>query len=223
MNVFISGTSSGIGYQLANLFLKNNYKVWGCSRSDTNISHRNYKHFLADLTQEDAVKKLIFSIENQIESIDIFISNAGVHNPKLFNDLDYEDIHESVKVNILAPILLTKSIVNLMNKNKGGSIFFLSSIAANKDFNGTSLYGSAKSSIEKFSNLISLELRRTNISVFTIRLVYIPTKMSNFLSTDEIKILKKIAGPSSFNSVDEIYNVICKYSESPDQTLQLIS
>jgi len=223
MNVFISGTSSGIGYQLANIFLENNYEVWGCSRSETNINHKNYHHFLVDLTQEKEVKSLILSIETQIKYLDIFVSNAGVHNPRLFAELSYEEIYESVRLNILAPILLTKSIIDLMNKNQGGSVFFLSSIAANKDFNGTSLYASAKSSIEKFSNLISLEFKKTNINIFTLRLVYIPTKMSKFLSANEIKILKSISGPSSFNSVEDIYKIICKYHEKPNHTSQLIS
>ena len=80
MNVFITGTSSGIGKGLAQEFVSRGHAVWGVSRRDTSFDDATgtYVHCNVDLTDFDAVKKLIPDFISDVHVFDLVILNAGV-------------------------------------------------------------------------------------------------------------------------------------------------
>ena len=60
-NIVITGTSRGVGYELTKKFLSNGNKVWGCSRSKSNIHKKNYFHtkiYVKKLQLRNGLKKL---------------------------------------------------------------------------------------------------------------------------------------------------------------------
>ena len=77
MNIFITGTSKGLGEALALNYLQQGHHVWGCSRNAQNhIQHPNYKHLCIDLenlTENDLSKYL-----GNIPKIDCVILNAAL-------------------------------------------------------------------------------------------------------------------------------------------------
>ncbi len=79
MKVLITGTSSGIGQEIANKFLSEGHNVIGIDKCPKNINHPNYSHFQAD----------IFSNElPDISDIEILINNAGVQNSGMDIDIN---------------------------------------------------------------------------------------------------------------------------------------
>lgn len=72
MNVFISGPSRGIGKAVAEKFLENGACVFGFDILDPSIHHKNYEHFICDVS-----KDLLPEISTGAE---IVVSNAGVQN-----------------------------------------------------------------------------------------------------------------------------------------------
>ena len=129
-NIVITGTSRGVGYELAKKFLSNNNKVWGCSRGKSNISNKNYFHSKIDLSKESKIKIWVKKIEKQTsKKIDIFISNSSIFNRNL-NSLDSDSsINDTIKINLIAPMLITKYFSRSMIQNKSGTLIFLSSVA----------------------------------------------------------------------------------------------
>lgn len=73
MNVLISGTSQGIGRAIAELFLKNGFKVFGIDVQESTIESTNYIHYVADVSDKSSLPEIE-------PPMDIVVSNAGVQD-----------------------------------------------------------------------------------------------------------------------------------------------
>ncbi len=210
-NIVITGTSRGVGYELAKKFLSQNNKVWGCSRGKSNIYNKNYFHSKIDLSKDSKIKIWIKKIEKQTsKKIDIFISNSSIFNRNL-NSLDSDSsITDTIKTNLLAPMLITKHFSRSMIQNKSGTIIFLSSVATILEEIGSSSYSSSKSGLETFSKIVKKELNLFNIKVFVFRILYVSTKLSNKLDKNKIINLKKKFKTNKFGTFEKIFSNITK-------------
>ena len=72
MKVLITGTSQGIGYAIAEMFLKNAHTVIGFDRQNATIDNKNYTHFTVDIRDYEKLP--------DIPDVDILINNAGTQN-----------------------------------------------------------------------------------------------------------------------------------------------
>ena len=210
-NIVITGTSRGVGHELTKKFLRKGNKVWGCSRGKNNINQKNYFHTKIDLCEEFKIENWVKKIEKETnKNIDIFISNSSIFNRNL-NSLETDlSIVETIKINLLAPILLAKYISRCMIKNKKGTIIFFSSIASILDEIGTSTYGSSKSGLETFAKIIKKELKSFKIKISIFRILYVSTKLSNELNKNKIINLKKKFKTNKFGTVNKIFNEIMR-------------
>ena len=208
-NIVITGTSHGIGRELTIKLLKNGNKVWGCSRKDDLIKMKNYFHCRVNLSDLNQIKKWINKVSKESSGkIDIFISNAAIFKRRLSLLDSFDNVTETVKVNLIASMLITKMLSKLMIQNKKGLIIFFSSVATIINEVGTSSYASSKSGLETFSQIIKNELNEFNIKVITLRILYVPTKMSSELNNKEITILKNRFKTNKFGTINKIFNKI---------------
>jgi 3-oxoacyl-[acyl-carrier protein] reductase len=76
--MLITGTRKGIGRSLAEHYSKEGWIVIGCSRGDADMQIPNYSHFLADVSDEIAVKAMFTEIRKKYGRLDVLINNAGV-------------------------------------------------------------------------------------------------------------------------------------------------
>ena len=214
-NIIITGTSSGIGRELTIKFLKNGNKVWGCSRKEDSIKKKNYFHSKLDLTNSSKVSTWIHKATRDMGGkIDIFISNAASFERKL-NSLDsFKSIKKTIDINLIAPILITNMLSKFMIQNKKGFIIYFSSVATIVNEVGTSIYSSSKSGLETFSQTVKQELDKFNIKVTTLRILYVPSRLSDKLSSKEIIILKNKFKTNKFGTIDKIFNKINKLHKS---------
>jgi len=204
--IVITGTSSGIGYDLAKKFIKSGSYVWGCSRSASKISHKNYKHKILDLEKKNQIDKWIKKIRKEtFNSVDILILNAAFFQRNLNYFENDKNIIKTISTNLISTILITKKISNIMLKNNGGMIIFFSSSATIIKDIGTSTYSSSKSGIETFATILNKELHKFNIQTFIFRINYVKTRLSKDLKKKEVKRLLNKFKTNIFNNSDKIY------------------
>ena len=209
LKILITGTTSGIGHELAKFFLDEDNMVWGCGRKKNNINRPNYFHTKVDLSDNNQIEKWINKIEKETnKKIDIFIVNAVNYNRKL-NSLDSSSsIFQTINVNLTASILITNMISKSMIQNRKGLIVFFSSVASIINEIGSSTYASSKAGLETFSSVIKKELEGFNIKVATLRILYIPTSLSQKLNDEEIKNLKNKFKTNKYNTIEKIFEEI---------------
>lgn len=134
--VLVTGSSSGIGWQIAKDFLDLGCYVGVHYHSNKKgaekilkSSKKNYcKLFKSDLSKPNQVYKLWKNYSKWSKGkIDILINNAGYTKAKKFDDLSLSDWDKTFNVNLKAAFLLSKFSIKIMSKQKSGRIVNISS------------------------------------------------------------------------------------------------
>ncbi|MGY3792948.1 SDR family NAD(P)-dependent oxidoreductase [Aquimarina sp. 433] len=136
--IFITGSTDGIGKLTAIELAKQGHSVFVHGRNKQKLENtileiqestgnKNTNGFLADLSNLDSVEKMVLEIEKEVSHIDVLINNAGVFKSKISHNENGIDIR--FVVNYLAPFLLTKKLIPLLQKGTSPRIINLSSAA----------------------------------------------------------------------------------------------
>lgn len=184
MNILITGASRGIGYATTELLSKNpQNQVIVLSRSITHLQELqahapNVFPFAFDLTDFDV--QVIQQIQNQFDTIDILINNAGYLVNKAFEDLTDEDWQHSFEVNVLGVVRLIKSLLPHMGKRHNTHILNIGSMGGFQGtvkFVGLSAYSASKAALANLTETLAIELEPKHIKVNCLALGSVQTEM----------------------------------------------
>lgn len=180
-NIIITGTSRGIGFELAQLFAKNNYKVLALSRNTATLENLNLKNITAisvDLSTENDLKKVTDFVDKNWKKVDILINNAGKLINKPFENLTSEDFLEVYKVNVFAVAELTRLLIPYLKK--GSHVLNISSIGGiqgSMKFPGLAAYSSSKGALLTLTEVLAEEYKEQQISFNALALGAVQTEM----------------------------------------------
>ena len=156
----ITGANSGIGHELARLLRKSGKKLILIDRKTDRLKDFAKDIVLeADLADYEDLKKISETVRDR--KIYCLVNNAGVGFRKSTNEIAVDEIMQSVLVNALAPILLTKLLLDAMIENGSVVVNIASSVAYNP-LPHMSLYSSTKAMLMNWSESLTYELRNTN-------------------------------------------------------------
>ena len=163
--ILITGSAGGIGNATAHLCVNLGARVIltdirqealkDTFNSLPDFQEREPLYFAADLTNSDELAALV----DFCPQIDGLVCNAGVMKLTLTQFIKEEELIRIQKINLNAPILLTKSLLKKKKINKGGSIVYTASAAGVFRVSiGNGIYASTKCGIDAFMRTIALEL-----------------------------------------------------------------
>ncbi|CAA0149720.1 Short-chain dehydrogenase [Tenacibaculum maritimum] len=180
-NIVITGTSRGIGFELAKRFAKEGYQVLALSRNTESLdrfSHENITTLSVDLSKEEAINEAVNFISNTWKKVDVLINNAGKLINKPFEQLSTSDFLEVYKVNVFAVAELTRKLLPFFRK--GSHVVTVSSmggIQGSLKFPGLAAYSSAKGAVITLSELLAEEYKEAQISFNVLALGAVQTEM----------------------------------------------
>ena len=183
MNIIITGASRGIGFELAQLFLKANHQVFCLTRNTDTLEALEYSNLdviSTDLTSTESIDKAVTFIKSKVNSIDVVIHNAGSIVNKPFEKIDYQELEIVYKVNVLSPFYLTQQLMHLMGKRSKAHIVNISSMGGfqgSSKFPGLSAYSSSKAAITGLTECLAEEFKDKNISVNCLALGAVQTEI----------------------------------------------
>jgi NAD(P)-dependent dehydrogenase (short-subunit alcohol dehydrogenase family) len=209
MNVFITGTSSGLGFALAKYYLDSGHLVYGISRK-MNEELNNYSnfHFLVqDITRFSELETNLFSFLKDVQVFDLVILNAGVLNEiKDLKDTSLHEIKKVMDVNVWANKILIEALFREVNKIR--QVVAVSSGAAVSGARGWNAYSLSKATLNMLINLYAKEYPGTHFCALAPGLV--DTGMQDYifsLEDDEkfpiVKRLKEAKGTGKMPKPDE--------------------
>ena len=180
-NVIITGTSRGIGFELAQLFANNNCKVLALSRNASTlekINHPNITTLAIDITKEEALLKVDNYIQQNWTQVDILIHNAGRLLNKDFSDTATSDFMDVYKVNVFAVAALTQTALPYFVKNSHVvTISSMGGIQGSMKFSGLAAYSSSKGAVITLSELLAEEYREKGFSFNILAIGAVQTEM----------------------------------------------
>lgn len=114
--VFITGASRGIGFALAELFIRNGYKVIGTSTSGkTDRDDSNLEIIQLELARMESIKNADELLRQKGLKIDILVNNAAI-GPDLDNLLpDEESFRQTFEVNVTGTVFFTEALIKHLN------------------------------------------------------------------------------------------------------------
>ena len=180
-NVIITGTSRGIGFEMAQLFANEGHQVLALSRNENAIAqlkHENISSFPFDITKKEDLKKADDFINTNWETVDFLINNAGKLLNKPFLETSSEAFEMVYKVNVYGVANLTKLVLPRMPKN--GHVVTISSmggVQGSMKFPGLSAYSSSKGAVITLTELWAEEFKETGPSFNVLALGAVQTEM----------------------------------------------
>ncbi|WP_440121180.1 SDR family NAD(P)-dependent oxidoreductase [Tenacibaculum sp. Ill] len=180
-NVVITGTSRGIGFELAQQFANQGHQVLALSRNTKpleQINHSNITTISVDLSNEIDIEKAVSFVTTEWKKVDILINNAGKLINKPFEQLTTQDFEEVYRVNVFAVAELTRNLLPFMQK--GSHVVTVSSmggIQGSMKFPGLAAYSSAKGAVITLSELLAEEYKEQQIAFNVLALGAVQTEM----------------------------------------------
>jgi short-subunit dehydrogenase len=121
-----------------------------------------------DLTDLNALKRLVSTAAAEFGAIDILVNNAAVDTTTFFYQESLDDIEQLLYVNLNAPIILTRLVLPDMLQRKRGHIVNIASIAGKIPFPYDVMYATSKAGLAHFTTSLRAECRGTGVSASVI-------------------------------------------------------
>ena len=198
--VLITGSSRGIGEDIARVFAKNGYNVV-INYYKSQVRAENLAQELcaygvrsiaikANVADPVQVKLMVKHALDVFGKIDVLVNNAGVSLNKLLIDSSSAEIDEVVLINLLGTIYTTKEVLPTMMSNNYGKIINISSMWGNYGGSMESVYSASKGGIIAFTKAIAKEVGLSGINVNCVCPGVIVTDMLNNLTIEDMRALK---------------------------------
>ncbi len=214
-NVVVTGASRGIGLGIAQKLASSGYRVFAVARRETaelaaatveaEKSGSGAIHFEAfDLGEVVASSGLVAALPKPHRKLYGLVNNAGIGTEGLLANMPNADIETLLRVNSLAPIVLTKYVVRGMMAEGRGRVVNLASIIASTGYNALSVYAATKASMIGFTRSLAREVGRVGVTVNAIAPGFIDTTMTEGLAPDQ---RRRIVERSALRRLAEIEDV----------------
>ena len=179
-NIIITGTSRGIGFELALQFANAGHQVLAISRKipQALLGNENITCLSVDLSTESELVKVSDFLSKSWKQIDAVIHNAGSLLLKPFSETTQEDFENIYKVNVFGVANLTR--ICLPYLQKGSHVVTISSmggIQGSLKFAGVAAYSSSKGAVITLSELLAEEYKDRGISFNVLALGSVQTEM----------------------------------------------
>lgn len=183
--ILITGSSAGIGLEMARLFSKNGNTVIITGRDKNRLEKAaselgNVTAIPFDVSNANDVDNLVERIKRDFPNLNMLINNAGraiVHH--LSNGSGaYENAADEMLTNYLSIVRLTEKLLPVLQQQGEAAILNVSSIVALVPTQHLPTYSASKSAVHSYTRSLRLALKDSNIKVFELMPPLVNTELS---------------------------------------------
>jgi NAD(P)-dependent dehydrogenase (short-subunit alcohol dehydrogenase family) len=139
----ITGTSSGLGYEMAQYLLEEGYSVIGVSRRGTALDHPNFIDILCDIREEGAVEEMYELIAGHTDVLHLIVLNAGIFEMSPLVETSTKEFNDHLSTNVVGAFHILKHSIDFLVEDVT-HIITISSIASKKGLANISAYSASK-------------------------------------------------------------------------------
>ena len=230
-NVFITGSSRGIGLAIAHKFASLGANVVLNSRGE--ISEELLDEFKpygvkvlaisGDVSDFTDAKRMVDQAIEGLGSVDVLVNNAGITQDTLMLKMTEEDFEKVLKVNLTGAFNMTQAVLKQMIKAREGAIINMSSVVGLMGNIGQANYAASKAGLIGFTKSVAREVANRNVRVNAIAPGMIESDMTAVLS-DKVKEAMLAQIPmKQFGQVEQVAEVTVFLASQDYLTGQVIA
>ncbi|MGI9022064.1 MAG: SDR family NAD(P)-dependent oxidoreductase [Acidimicrobiales bacterium] len=194
----VTGASSGIGRAFAvELAAAGTDLVLVARRRDrlddlaTSLreSHgRDVEVLAADLTDSGGLSAVEARLTDEVRPVDLLVNNAGLLTGGSFAELDIAEEEKEIRLNVLAPVRLTRAALPGMLARRRGGVVNVSSIASLQPLPHWATYAATKACLTSFSEAVHEEVRKRGVIVLALMPGFTRTELHDRPALPEVAI-----------------------------------
>ncbi len=184
---FVTGASSGIGFELSKRLAKEGVEVGIAARREEEL--RKLEREIAeqggrarvyplDVADVGATTRALERADEEMGGIDLVVANAGVGNHRWSGKLRYEDCAPVIAVNVQGAVATLTALLPKMVERKRGHLVGISSLAQYRGMPNGATYSASKAFLSHFLEGIRIDLRGTGVAVTDVRPGFVRTPMT---------------------------------------------
>lgn len=206
--MIITGSRKGIGRFLAEYYLEKGLTVVGCSRSASDLSHKNYEHFELDVSDEKGVRKMVMATAKKHGKIDYLINNAGIASMNHSFLTPLSIVERMFKTNVFGTFLFTREAGKIMSKKKFGRIVNTTTFAVPFKLEGEAVYAASKAAVTVMAEALAREYADYGITVNTVAPPAVQTDLIAHVKQDKMDKLLQRQAIHRYGHAKDVANTI---------------
>lgn len=230
-NVFVTGSTRGIGLAIAHAFAKAGANIVLNGRSE--ISQELLSEFASydvkviaisgDVSSGEDAKRMIDQAISELGSVDILINNAGITNDKLMLKMTEDDFEHVLKINLTGAFNMTQAVLKPMMKLRQGAIINLSSVVGLVGNIGQANYAASKAGLLGLTKSVAREVANRGIRVNAIAPGFIESDMTDAIPDKMKEAMISQVPMKRIGTADEVAGVTLFLAQQEYITGQVIA
>lgn len=167
----ITGGTRGIGFAIAQAFIKQGAAVWltyatdqaAATKAANTLGLESRRVIQADVKNRDAIRSLMASIESEHGRLDVLVNNAGINKPTDFDQITDQDWDEIMAVNLKGPFVVAQEALPLLKASGKASVIQIGSVSGQYGGPRTAHYAASKAGLISLGQVIARFLANDNV------------------------------------------------------------
>jgi 3-oxoacyl-[acyl-carrier protein] reductase len=218
-NVVVTGGSRGLGLGIVRKLARENYRAIAIARKssdqlaaameETKRTQAGALDFVPfDFADVDAIPELVKKLRRDFGAIYGLVNNAALGFDGVLANMHNARIEQLVRVNTVAPIVLTKYIVRAMMSARCGRVVNVASIIGFTGYSGLSVYGATKASMIGFTRSLAREVGQLGVNVNAVAPGFIATEMTQGLDDEQRARVARRSALRRLPDVDDVAGTV---------------
>jgi 3-oxoacyl-[acyl-carrier protein] reductase len=218
-NVVVTGGSRGLGLGIVRKLARENYRAIAIARKssdqlaaameETKRTQAGALDFVPfDFADIDAIPELVKQLRRDFGAIYGLVNNAALGFDGVLANMHNARIEQLVRVNTVAPIVLTKYVVRAMMSARCGRVVNVASIIGFTGYSGLSVYGATKASLIGFTRSLAREVGQLGVNVNAVAPGFIDTEMTQGLDGEQRARVARRSALRRLPDVDDVAGTV---------------
>jgi 3-oxoacyl-[acyl-carrier protein] reductase len=204
--VLVTGGNRGIGFAIAEEFVREGYRVAVTARSGS--GPEGSLSVIADVTDGASLDAAIKEVEEKLGPIEVLVANAGITKDTLLLRMSDEEFESVVNTNLNGVFRVLKRVTKSMLKQKYGRVILIGSVVGLLGSAGQVNYAATKSALVGIARSVTRELGSRNITANVVAPGFIDTDMTAELSEELAQSYRDKIPAGRFASPEEVAKVV---------------
>src|SRR6266571_1435691 len=185
----VTGVTSGIGREIAQLLAERGARVFGTVRNPQSASPiRGVEIVRMEVTDDSSVSEAVQSIEQQAGPIGLLVNNAGYSFMGALEETSVAEARQQFETNLFGVLRVTNAILPGMRQQGDGRIVNISSVLGFLPAPYWGIYAASKHAVEGYTETLDHEIRRFGVRALLVEPAYTKSKINGNTQSSKISI-----------------------------------